>query len=85
MPISKKSAPNVDDSQVNRIISKIYDDLNEIINAVNQGNTSEERASYEGKSGDIRLSKESDGAYEIQGKTDEGWVSVNMNFKQKSS
>ena len=85
MSISKKSAPNVDDVQVNRIISKIYDDLNEIINAVNQGNTSEERISYSGKSGDIRLSKESDGTYEIQGKTDEGWVSVDMNFKQKSS
>lgn len=83
MAISKKRAPTVDDPQVNRIISTIYDDINEVINAVNQGNTSEERQSYQGKSGDIRLAKDSTGSYEIQGRTDEGWVSVSMTFKEK--
>jgi hypothetical protein len=83
MAISKKRAPRVDDAQLNRVISKIYDDINEIINAVNQGNTSEEKKSYEGKSGDIRLLKDSTGAYEIQGKTDEGWVKTSMTFKEK--
>jgi hypothetical protein len=83
MSISKKRAPRIDDAQLNRVILKIYDDINEVINAVNQGNTSEEKKSYKGKSGDIRLLKDSTGAYEIQGKTDEGWVKTSMTFKQK--
>ena len=83
MAISKKRAPTVDDPQINRIISTIYDDINEVINAVNQGSTSEERQGYQGKSGDIRLAKDSTGAYEIQGRTDEGWASVGMTFKEK--
>tara|TARA_R100001082_G_scaffold59812_1_gene33209 strand:+ start:6341 stop:6592 length:252 start_codon:yes stop_codon:yes gene_type:complete len=83
MSISKKRAPALDDPNLNRILSKVYDDLNEIINAVNQGNTSEDKKGYQGKSGDIRLSKQSDGTYEIQGRTDEGWTFVSMGFKEK--
>tara|TARA_R100001594_G_scaffold77860_4_gene112436 strand:- start:5837 stop:6091 length:255 start_codon:yes stop_codon:yes gene_type:complete len=84
MSISKKRAPKTDDPQMDRIISTIYDDLNEIINAVNQGSTSEEKKGYQGKSGDIRLAKEANGTYEIQGRTDEGWAFVAMSFKEKS-
>tara|TARA_R100000664_G_C2699808_1_gene100586 strand:+ start:169 stop:420 length:252 start_codon:yes stop_codon:yes gene_type:complete len=82
MAISQKRAPKVSDPHLDRIISKLYDDLNEVINAVNQGNTSEERKTFEGKSGDIRLAKISDGSYEIQGRTDEGWAKVAMTFKE---
>tara|TARA_R110000744_G_scaffold273788_6_gene387012 strand:+ start:318 stop:578 length:261 start_codon:yes stop_codon:yes gene_type:complete len=85
MVISKKSPLIVTDSetgQINRSIQLIYDDLNEVINSVNLGNTSEERKSFSGKSGDIRLAKLSDKTYEIQGKTDEGWVKVAMTLKE---
>ena len=83
MSISKKRAPIIEDPQLNRVITQLYDDINEVINAVNQGSTSEERQGYQGKSGDIRLAKDSTGAYEIQGRTDEGWASVGMTFKEK--
>jgi len=83
MAISKKRAPAVEDPQLNRVITQLYDDMNEIINAVNQGSTSEEKKGYEGKSGDLRLAKKSDGSYEIQGRTDEGWTFVSMSFKEK--
>ena len=83
MSISKKRAPVSEDPKINRIISTIYDDINEIINAVNQGNSSEEKQSFSGKSGDLRLSKKSDGTYEIQGRTDEGWAFVAMKFKER--
>jgi|TARA_Y100000361_G_C11119484_1_gene322372 hypothetical protein len=83
MAISKKRAPVLDDPNLNRALSQVYDDINEVINAVNQGNTSEERKGFQGKSGDIRLAKESDGSYEIQGRTDEGWAFVAMSFKEK--
>ncbi len=71
--------------QINRTIQLIYDDLNEIINAVNRGNTTEERDSFSGKSGDIRLAKLADGSYEIQGRTDEGWIKVAMTTKEIGS
>ena len=83
MAISQKRAPSIDDPQTGRIISRIYDDINELINAVNQSNTTVEKGGYEGKSGDIRLFKKADATYEIQGRTDEGWVSATMTFKEK--
>ena len=84
MAISKKKAvliSNPEVVEINRIIEKIYDDLNDVINSVNQGSTSEIKDSFGGKSGDIRLAKINDGSYEIQGKTNEGWVKVAMTIK----
>jgi hypothetical protein len=83
MAISKKRAPRVDNIQLNRVISKIYDDINELINAVNKGDVSTNIDNYVGKEGDLRLVRESDGTYEIQGKTKEGWSFVKTEFKQK--
>ena len=74
MAIVKKRAPVVDDPQLSRVISRIYDDINEIINAVNQGDTSTQKASTEGKSGDIRVVKDSTDTYYIEARTDEGWI-----------
>ena len=81
MALSKKRPPKGD--SIERMMYQVYADNNEIINSVNQGNSSKERESYAGKSGDLRLAKLSDGSYEIQGKTDEGWVSTTMTFKEK--
>ena len=60
MAISKKRAPTIADSDaVERAFSQLYDDLNEVISAVNQGATTEEKKTTEGKAGDIRLIKDS--------------------------
>jgi|TARA_R110002020_G_scaffold138753_5_gene309260 hypothetical protein len=86
MAISKKKALLINSSEaveINRVIEKIYDDLNDVINSVNQGNTSEEKEGFKGKSGDIRLAKVNDGSYEIQGKTDEGWVYAIMKVRNR--
>tara|TARA_B100001939_G_scaffold53868_1_gene43038 strand:- start:1882 stop:2133 length:252 start_codon:yes stop_codon:yes gene_type:complete len=83
MAISKKRAPKGD--SIERLMDQVYTDINEIINSVNQSESSKERESYSGKSGDLRLAKLSDGTYEIQGKTDEGWVSATMTFKEKEN
>ena len=85
MAISKKTAPTLEDPQVDRVISTIYDDLNEVINAVNQGSTSEEKSGYEGKSGDVRIAKQSDNSYQLEGRTDEGWASTTLTFREKES
>ena len=83
MAISKKRAPKGD--SIERLMDQVYTDINEIINSVNQSESSKERESYSGKSGDLRLAKLSNGTYEIQGKTDEGWVSATMTFKEKEN
>ena len=84
MALSKKRPPAVNDAQLNRILAKVYDDMNELINAVNQSDTTEERSVESGKSGDIRLVKNPDGTYAIEGKTDEGWVTTAMTYKDRS-
>ena len=74
MAISKKRSPKVDTDNMDRVIQQIYTDLNEIIDSVNQGDTSEGKGSHTGKSGDIRIIKRSNNVYHLQAKTDEGWV-----------
>lgn len=88
MAISKKKALFINSSEaveINRVIEKIYDDLNDVINSVNQGSTSEEKEFFKGKSGDIRLAKVSgqNHNYEMQGKTDEGWVYAVMKNRNR--
>ena len=78
MAISKKSAPsipeNLTSNVINSLIDELYDHLNELINAVNQGNTTKEKPSTQGKSGDIQVVRGSDGKYYLDIKTDEGWL-----------
>ena len=76
MEISKKRAPTIaDNDAVERAFGQLYDDLNEVISAVNQGNISDEKKSYEGKPGDIRLVKDSTNEkYYLEAKSEEGWV-----------
>ena len=72
--LSKKRPPLVSDSPgMGRIIQQIYTDLNEIINAVNQGNSKKEKLNTEGKSGDIRVVGEGTDTF-LEIKTEEGWV-----------
>ena len=71
--LSKKRPPVSPDSNMNRIIQQIYTDLNEIINAVNQGDSKLEKLNTEGKSGDIRVSQEGTDTF-LEIKTDDGWV-----------
>ena len=71
--LSKKRPPVVDDSPtIGRVVQQIYTDLNEIINAVNQGNSKKEKLNTEGKSGDIRVVGEGTDTF-LEIKTEEGW------------
>tara|TARA_R100000742_G_C4251598_1_gene69873 strand:- start:293 stop:544 length:252 start_codon:yes stop_codon:yes gene_type:complete len=82
MSISKKRYPQVSDPEMNRVISRIYDDINELINAVNQKLTVEDTDRFKGNLGDIRVAQISDKTYEIQGRTKDGWASVELSFKE---
>jgi hypothetical protein len=90
MALSKKRAPLVSDPITLRIVQQVYADINEIIDAVNQGDTTEEKPDSQGKTGDIRFIKDADGEYFLEAKSDEGWVqSTNttasgFKFKERS-
>jgi hypothetical protein len=75
MPISKKRAPHVSADNLERVLAQVYDDINEVIDSVNQGDSVEEKKTYEGKSGDMRVTKDSnDSKFYLEMKSDEGWV-----------
>ena len=75
MPISKKRAPHISADNLERVLSQVYDDLNEVIDSVNQGASVEEKKTYEGKSGDVRVVKDStDGDTYLEVKAEEGWM-----------
>jgi|14BtaG_2_1085337.scaffolds.fasta_scaffold146570_2 hypothetical protein len=83
MRLSKKKAPAVQDAKLTRVLNQVYDDINEIINAVNSGQVTAEDKPNSGKTGDMRLIRKGDGEYEIQGKAIEGWVATTMTYKEK--
>ena len=74
MPISKKRAPLVSVDNLERVLAQVYDDINEVIDSVNQGSTVEEKKTYQGKSGDVRVIKDANKKYYLEIKSDEGWV-----------
>lgn len=83
MAISKKKAPPVQDPHLSRVLNQVYDDMNEIVNAVNNSEVTREDKPFSGKEGDLRLVRTGDNQYELQGRSAEGWVTTTMNYKEK--
>lgn len=77
--ISKKRSQAVNNNNLQRIVDKIYDDFNELIDAVNNKDTITSKEEFSGKEGDIRVVRSNDGtSYEIQGRTSEGWAKTSL-------
>jgi len=75
MSISKKRAPHVSADNLERVLSQVYDDLNEVIDSVNQSSSVEEKKTYAGKTGDMRvIQDQGDKKYYLEMKSDDGWV-----------
>jgi hypothetical protein len=74
MAISQKRTPTVSDRDTQRALQQVYENINELIDSVNKGNTSKKRVSNIGKSGDIRIGKTASGEYILELRTDEGWI-----------
>ena len=70
--LSKKRAPQVDDQSTSRAIQQIYDDINELIDAVNLAGDSASSTTA-GKKGDTRVIKKADGIMTQQIRTEYGW------------
>lgn len=71
----KFEAPFVKDLEVNRAVTKIYKDLNELAKSTNNFQLKEEGANIEGKEGDIKVVKSTeDDGYALQIRSDKGWL-----------
>ena len=76
MAISKKRAPHISADNLERVLAQVYDDLNEVIDSVNQSSSVEEKKTYAGKTGDMRVVQDQgdEEGYYLEMKSDDGWV-----------
>ena len=72
MAISKKRSKKVENPITQRAIDRIYDDINEVIGAVNQG-VGDSESLGNGKAGDMRVVENSDRSVSLEVRTKEGW------------
>ena len=75
MSISKKRAGKVKLRNLQKTIDGIYDNINEVIGAVNQG-VGDGESLGKGKPGDIRVAKNSDSTVSLEVRTDDGWFGL---------
>ncbi len=73
--VSKKRAPMIDDPKLQLVINSIYDDINELIGAVNVA-ANDTFSESSGKHGNIRVTEKSDRSTAIEVRTSEGWFEL---------
>ena len=81
--IKAKRAPQVTVEGMERIVQQIYDDMNEIIRALNSQLSNIEEG--QGKSGDIKILNKDVNSYELRAKTKDGWAKVDLSFVDKEN
>ena len=72
---SKKKSPKVRDPEIQLVINRIYDHINELVDAVNSA-TNETFSEGAGKPGDIRVGEKSDRTVSIEVRTKDGWFEL---------
>ena len=83
MALSQKRPLTTGEPVLDRVLSDVYRDINEVINAVNSGDSNRVKPINTGKSGDIRVVKDStldDNNYFIEIKTDDGWTRLSTSL-----
>ena len=75
MSLSKKRATRVKDPEMQKAIDRIYDDINSVISAVNQGVGDGESLSS-GKAGDMRVVSNSDRTVSLEVRAKDGWFAL---------
>tara|TARA_Y100000593_G_C4287984_1_gene326610 strand:+ start:990 stop:1235 length:246 start_codon:yes stop_codon:yes gene_type:complete len=78
--LNTKRAPVVTVEGMERIIQQIYDDINDIIRAINSQSSGDE---IQGRIGDIKVVVEDQNVYKLKVKTNEGWAEANITFIEK--
>lgn len=74
---SKINPPQSPLPEMDRVIQKIYDDLNNIVDNMNTDLGGEKEPDEKANNGSIAVSKDGN-KYSLRGKTSDGWAKVNM-------
>ncbi len=74
---SKIKPPQSSLPEMDRVIQKIYDDLNNIVDNMNTDLGGEKEPDEKANNGSIAVSKDGN-RYSLRGKTSDGWAKVNM-------
>tara|TARA_Y100001938_G_scaffold151149_1_gene246573 strand:+ start:1629 stop:2066 length:438 start_codon:yes stop_codon:yes gene_type:complete len=74
---SKIKPPQSPLPEMDRVIQKIYDDLNNIVDNMNTDLGGEKEPDEKANNGSIAVSKDGN-KYSLRGKTSDGWAKVNM-------
>ena len=80
LKLKKPALGKINDGNINQIIRKIYDDMNELINEVN--NEFGDLDVKKGKPGNIRVKKIDSNRYNLEAKTSDGWASIPLTLKE---
>ena len=73
--VSKKRAPMIDDPKLQLVINRIYNDINELIGAVNVA-ANDTFPESSGSHGNIRVTEKSDRTTAIEIRTSQGWFEL---------
>ena len=77
--MKKRTAPRVEDANLQRVVIDIYDILNELIGRLN---SHKNRKDHEGEVGEIKVVS-SGGKYKFQVKTKDGWYESKVDLKPR--
>jgi hypothetical protein len=81
--IKTKAIPSVvNEKNVNDAFRRVYDDLNDLINSVNNefGDYDKQR----GTIGNLRVKKIDNNEYRLEAKTSDGWAAVNLTILEEN-
>ena len=81
--IVTKRPPQVSVEGMERVIQQVYDDINDIVRAVNSHLAN--LGDVEGKTGDIKILNNDVNSYELRAKTKDGWVKTDLSFVDKEN
>lgn len=70
--MKKRTAPSIEDPNLQRIFIEIYDILNELIGDLSDGKN---RKNHEGKNGNLNIIQR-DKNYILEAKTENGWYEI---------
>ena len=80
--LATKRAPQVAVEGMERIIQQIYDDINDIIRALNSEIAESDTS---GKVGDVKILNNDVNKYELRAKVKDGWVKTDLSFVDKEN
>lgn len=84
--LTRKTPPSVGDAATDKVIRQLYNDINEVIDALNQASTTS--GIEGGKPGEVRVEKNGSN-YSVRFRSSDGWIEISdqtiLKFKDRTT